>query len=70
MLLNLDIPLKRATLHNPFCSFVPKPVGTKLKPVGRMGDDGGWFHVATEADAAVAVRTYLPNAHLVRCSRC
>lgn len=70
MLLNLDKPLKRATLHNEFCSLVPKPHGTKLKPVGRMGRDGGWFFVATEPDAAILVRTHLPQATLTRCTRC
>ena len=70
MLLNLDIPLKRATLHNQFCSFVPKPVGTKLKPLGRMGEDGGWFTVTSEDEADDTRRAYLPQANLVRCPRC
>lgn len=70
MLLNLDKPLKKATLHNEFCSFVPKPYGTKLKPVGHMGRDGGWFHVNSEPDAALVARTHLPGAAVTRCPRC
>ena len=70
MLLNLDKPLKRATLHNEFCSLVPKPVGTKLKPLGRVGREGGWFVVATMAQAATKVSVILPDATLLRCPRC
>ena len=70
MLLNLDAPLKRATLHNEFCALVTKPIGTKLKPLGQLGPDGGWFEVATKAEAATKVRTLLPHATLTRCPRC
>jgi hypothetical protein len=42
VLLNIDKPLKRATLHNEFCAFVPKRHGTVLKPVGQLGRDGGY----------------------------
>jgi hypothetical protein len=70
MLLNIDKPLKRATLHNEFCALVPKPLGTKLKPVGRMGRDGGWFHVNSDADAAIVTRSIFPHATLHRCPRC
>ena len=70
MLLNIDKPLKRATLHNEFCSFVPKPHGTRLKPLGRMGADGGWFHVTSEPEAVVAARTQAPYASFRRCPRC
>ena len=70
MLLNIDKPLKKATLHNEFCSFVPKPVGTKLKPIGRLGADGGWFAVMSEDDAKEAARRLWPVANFVRCPRC
>jgi hypothetical protein len=70
VLLNLDKPLKRATIHNEFCSFVPKPNGTKLKPVGQMGRDGGWFEVRSEAEAAIIARSHLPGALVTRCPRC
>ncbi len=70
MLLNIDKPLKRATLHNEFCSFVPKPHGTKLKPVGRLGEEGGWFHVASEPDAVILARREFPSAEYRRCPRC
>lgn len=69
-LLNLDKPLNRATLHNGFCSMVPKPVGTKLKPMGHLGRDGGWFEVKTEAEAALIARSHLPGALVIRCPRC
>lgn len=70
VLLNLDKPLKRATLHNEFCSYVPKPHGTKLKPEGRMGPDGGWFVVKSELDAALVARSHLPGAVVNRCPHC
>lgn len=70
MLLNIDKPLKKATLHNEFCSFVPKPHGTKLKPVGRLGEDGGWFPVGSEEEAKMVARVHWPSAVFVRCSRC
>ncbi len=67
MLLNIDKPLKKATLHQQFCAFVPKPVGTKLKPFGRLGRDGGWFAVTTDQEAA---RFACPQTTFVRCPRC
>lgn len=71
VLLNLDKPLKRATLHNEFCSFVPKPQhGTRLKPVGSMGRDGGWFEVKSEGEAAIVARSNLPGALVTRCAHC
>lgn len=70
VLLNIDKPLKRATLHKEFCVFVPKPHGTKLKPVGRIGRDGGWFHVESEADAVILARQQLPEGKFARCPRC
>jgi len=70
MLLNLDLPLKRATLHNEFCPTIPKPYGTKLKPVDRMGPDGGWFHVPSEPEAVILARTQFPEGKFARCPRC
>jgi hypothetical protein len=70
VLLNIDKPLKRATLHNEFCSFVPKPHGTELKPVGRLGEDGGWFHVDSEPEAVIVSREQFPLASFQRCSLC
>jgi hypothetical protein len=70
VLLNIDKPLKRATLHNEFCSFVPKPHGTKLKPVGRLGEDGGWFHVTSEPEAVIVASREFPPAQYRRCPRC
>ena len=70
MLLNVDKPLKRATLHNEFCAFVPKPYGTKLKPVGHMGRDGGWFYVESEPHAVILARTHMPEGKFFRCPRC
>jgi len=62
MLLNIDKPLKKATLHNEFCSFVPKPPGTKLKPLGSMGEDGGWLFVRSEQQARLVAREQSPMA--------
>ena len=70
MLLNLDKPLKHATLHNEFCALVTKPVATKLKPLGHLGRDGGWFEVATQAEAEAKAASILPDATLTRCPRC
>lgn len=70
VLLNVDKPLKRATLHNEFCAFVPKPHGTKLKPFGRLGRDGGWFHVKSEPEAVILARTHMPDVKFSRCPRC
>jgi hypothetical protein len=59
MLLNIDVPLRTATLHDEACSYVPKPFGTHFKPVGALGRDGGWFPVSSTAEAkAVASREY------------
>jgi hypothetical protein len=52
MLLSIDLPLKRATLHNEFCPSVPRPLDTKLKPVGTIGPEGAWFAVVDEVQAA------------------
>lgn len=70
MLLNIDKPLKKATLHNAFCSFVPKPHGTRLKPFGKLGTDGGWFEVSSEPEAKQVAAKEWPEATFVRCSRC
>lgn len=70
MLLNLDKPLKKATLHNEFCTFVPKPLETKLKPLGRMGNEGGWFSVESQEQAEAVTRVHLPEAMVSRCPRC
>jgi hypothetical protein len=70
MLLNIDKPLNKATLHNEFCSFVPKPHGTKLKPTERLGEDGGWFSVASEEEARRVALAQWPKAAYARCPRC
>jgi hypothetical protein len=68
--LNIDKPRKRATLHNEFCSFVPKPYGTQRKPVGRLGRDGGWFQVTSEPQAMILAKREFPLALYGRCPRC
>lgn len=70
MLLNIDKPLKSATLHDPTCTRVPKPYGTVHKPVGELVRDGGWFVVHSEQDGqAVAAREF-PAATVSLCSFC
>lgn len=70
VLLNVDKPLKRAALYNVFCSFVRKPHGTKLKSIGRVGEDGGWFQVTSEPDAVIVARRELAAGEFRRCPRC
>jgi len=70
MLLNIDKPLKRATLHNEFCALVPKPCATRLKPVGRLGRDGGWFYATTDDEARGIADSQWPQAHFHRCPQC
>jgi hypothetical protein len=70
MLLNIDKPLRKATLHTEECSRIPRPVGTDLKPHGRLGRDGGWFAVFSEADARLIHRREFPRAEFVCCSYC
>jgi hypothetical protein len=70
MLLSIDLPLKRATLHNEFCELVPRPLGTRLKPVGTIGPEGAWFAVVDEVQAARVAAQHLPQSTLVRCPKC
>lgn len=70
MLLSIDLPLKRATLHNEFCPSVPRPLETKLKPVGAIGPEGAWFAVIDEVQAARVAAQHLPQATMVRCPKC
>lgn len=70
MLLNIDRPLGTATLHVDSCPYVPDPFGTRWKPVGQLGRDGGWFRVASGERAEKLVARTLPSVTLRRCSRC
>jgi hypothetical protein len=70
MLLNIDKPLRTATLHSESCSHLPQPLGTPFKLVGSLGRDGGWFHVASRSEAEATVQREFPSAAFVRCSYC
>jgi hypothetical protein len=70
MLLNIDKPLSKATLHSPACSFVPQPIGTGFKPVGEMGRDGGWFEVSSTSEAKAVMQKEMPSATFHECERC
>jgi hypothetical protein len=70
LLLNIDLPLRRATLHTDDCSYVPNPVGTALKPVGALGRDGGWFQVESSAAARSVLQRERPDLVLTECSHC
>ncbi|GAB3656311.1 hypothetical protein GCM10028813_29900 [Ramlibacter alkalitolerans] len=70
MLLNLDLPTKKARLHHEGCHSIPKPYGTAWKPVGDLGRDGGWFEVDSVEEARELVRRYLPSADFQTCPKC
>ncbi|MFG0259516.1 MAG: hypothetical protein ACF8LK_04105 [Phycisphaerales bacterium JB041] len=70
MLLNIDLPSKKATVHRGGCPHVPSPPGTERKPAGRLGEDGGWFEVASLVVAATIVRRERPELTVDRCSFC
>lgn len=70
MLLNIDVPLRTATLHIESCSHVPKPCGTQFKPVGALGRDGGWFTVSSTAEAKVVAASEYPQAAFKACAFC
>ena len=57
MLLNIDKPLRSSTLHDEACSYVPKPHGTRFKPLGTLGRDGGWFSVSSVSHARMCCRS-------------
>lgn len=46
-----------------------EPFGTKFKPVSRLGEDGGWFHLDSEPQAVILARTEYPDAACRRCPR-
>lgn len=70
MLLNIDKPLRTATLHQEDCSRIPQPVGTVHKPVGQLGRDGGWFHVDDRAGAEMLAGEQFARAVFIRCQYC
>ena len=70
MLLNIDIPNGTAKLHDETCRTVPKPFGTPLKPIGGLGENGGWFKVDTSLEAESIVRKEFPRAKLANCQVC
>jgi hypothetical protein len=70
LLLNIDRPLKSATLHAPACDRVPRPFGTQHKPVEELGRDGGWFKVMSQRDAEQMAFQLLPGAAFVECHYC
>lgn len=70
MLLNIDKPRNSATLHSEDCKTLPKPVGTELKPVGRVVKQGGWFLGISEDDARSLAQRERPRGEFIRCQRC
>ena len=70
MFLNIDKPHRSATLHSAGCSFLPQPLGTEFKLVDKLGRDGGWFSVASEAQARAVWREEYPRAEFIRCQNC
>jgi len=70
MLLNLDKPNRTATLHSEGCPMVPTPLGTQWKLVGKMGRDGGWFTVSSDAEARTLAQKELTGVTFIRCQNC
>lgn len=70
MLLNIDKPNRTSVLHDELCTFVPKPHGTDLKPVGSFGRDGGWFSVTSVGGAKAVAEREFPKAVFKLCARC
>ena len=70
MLLNLDKPTRTATLHSDGCPMVPTPRETQWKLLEKMGRDGGWFTVSSDAEAHTLVQKELTGAVFIRCQNC
>jgi hypothetical protein len=70
MLLNIDRPNRKATLHTEGCVFVPKPLGTAYKPIGELGRDGGWFTVESAHEAEALAAEVFPAARFAECESC
>jgi len=70
MLLNIDKPLRTSTLHDETCSYVPQPYGTKFKPLGTLGRDGGWFFVLSSAEAKKVAQREFPQGTFKPCQYC
>lgn len=52
MWLNVDIPTKKLTLHEDYCTFIPKKE-MKYKGIYGFLRDGGWLFFETRYDALV-----------------
>jgi len=70
MLLNIDKPLRTATLHSDTCSRVPVPYETEYKKKNKLGRDGGWFTVDSEDKAKALAQSVAPQTTLKRCKYC
>jgi len=70
MLLNIDKPHRKSTLHTESCPHVPNPLGTILKPLEQVGRDGGWFSVSSVSEAQTIASREFPTGDFVRCSYC
>jgi hypothetical protein len=70
MLLNIDKPLRCSTLHDETCSHVPKPHGTRFKPLGTLGRDGGWFSVSSVSQAKKVAAREFPSGTFKPCPYC
>jgi len=70
MLLNVDKPNDTTTLHEDGCSMIPKPFGTTLKPVEKLGRDGGWFNVTSDTEARAVAQRELPGGAFISCQFC
>ena len=70
MLLNIDKPLRKSTLHETGCAYIPKPHGTRSKPQGHLGLEGGWFAAASESAGRAIANRELPDGDFKLCNYC
>ncbi len=67
--INIDIPTRRYRLHTPDCKHVAKQVyelgGTEKKPIGSLGENGGWLDFDRPEAAEQDFRERYPTIVLV-----
>ena len=70
VLLNIDLKHRTAIFHTHqgSCSHGRKTYGTRFKPAGHLGRDGGWFAAATMAEAQSIASREVPGYRVRECS--
>lgn len=67
--LNVDKPLRKCTIHQEGCSYLPTNE-TAYKGIGTIKRDGGWFNFENYCDAERFQREQFADFILVNCSKC